>query len=101
MVVKKILQLLALITLIGCNVKIETIGKEELHKKLEESINNSAESWWYAGTKDEHYILVIKMPLSKDFYAVKKSEVGLTLEEFKFTKDDGSWVNIQSDNLHF
>ncbi|AZZ92730.1 hypothetical protein EUZ85_19180 [Hahella sp. KA22] len=100
--VRKALLILSVLTMItGCNTEMKPIDKQSLEAKLEDSINNSAESWWYAGTKDGKHVIAIKRPMSEELFAIDSQSLEITIPEFAFTSDEGSWVNIKATDFKF
>jgi len=85
----------------GCNADMKPIDKQSLEAKFEDTINNSSESWWYAGVKDGEHVIAIKRPMSAELYAIDAQSLEITIPEFAFTKDEDKWVNIKAENLKF
>lgn len=78
------------------------IKAQELEKKWDESINNSSESWWYAGSESKFHFIAIKIPYSSKIYQVNKNEVEIKdINFFDFTKTEDNWVNIKNNNVQF
>lgn len=78
------------------------IEAQELEKKWNDSINNSSESWWYAGSEREFHYIAIKIPYSSKLYQINKSEIKIKgIDFFEFTKEENNWVNLKNDNINF
>ncbi len=91
------------INLFGCGDAMSiVIESEELEKKWNESIMNSSESWWYAGTKNSHHYIVIKRSYSSKTYQVDEKKVEIVdIERFDYTKTEDEWVNMKVGNINF
>lgn len=81
---------------------IKTIDAGDLAAEWGDAINNSSESWWYAGSDDFSNFIAIKRPYSSVVYKVDKTAVqieGIIL--FEFSENQADWINIKSNNIKF
>ncbi len=102
-VILKVIVLFMLLNIVGCGAGTpEKISVNELQKKWDDVINNSSESWWYAGSENAQHIIIIKRPLITSPFAVDKSGMDiLNIDVFEYTDDDSKWVNLKTDNIKF
>ncbi len=100
---KQLAIIIFLITLFGCADKsIQTIKKSELKSKLEQAFNNSAESWWYAGTDKKFHYIVIKKPLISDTIKVSTTDLNIiNIKNYDYTENSSNWVNLKVENIKF
>lgn len=77
----------------------EVITKRQLRTLMIDSLNNSAESWWYVGSdKGEHYISIERAGNSK-LYTVSSEGVTLKLDRFKFREIKGKRVSLKLNKI--
>ena len=102
----KTVQLVAIafltIAFFGCGEgKTMEVTSEELKKRWIESEQHSAESWWYAGDRDERHVFVVKRTFSKTVLEVPIKDATLRVDRFPYTEKSKSWTNLKSDDLVF
>ena len=80
----------------GC-ASFKTI--DEFKKQWNQSISNSAESWWYLGESSEAYYLLQSNPAHKSKYKISKEKLKITgVLPFSY-KEGLPPVNLKSENL--
>ena len=96
-----VLMVLTNITSCGGNMA-QSINSEDLKLKWDDAINNSSESWWYAGTEKTFHFIAIKRPYSSITYKISSDSVQLKgINKFEFTDNSENWVNIKSNDIEF
>lgn len=88
--------LCASVFLAACNPKLVSINSDDLNKKLNESHQNSAVSWWYLGEKDSFHYIVEKYPFQASYYKIEKANFPFKFSYKKLTYDEEVWINIKS-----
>lgn len=80
----------------------KSINSDDLEIKWKDAINNSSESWWYAGSSNNLHFIVIKRPFTSTVYKVDNNFVKIEdIKSFEFSEQSNNWVNIKSNNIVF
>ena len=92
-----------LINILSCGENMhKIISEKELREKWDKSVNNSSESWWYAGSDESCHFIAVKRPYTSTIYKIKNSLVKIKgIDKFEFSDSDINWVNIKTNNLEF
>lgn len=98
MKIKCCIILCASIFLTACNPKPVIINSDDLNKKLNESHQNSAVSWWYLGEKDSFHYIVEKYPFQASYYKIEKVNSPFKFSYKELTFDEEAWINIKAKN---
>lgn len=88
--------LCASVFLAACHAKPVSINSDDLNKKLNESHQNLAVSWWYLGEKDSFHYIVKKHPFQASYYKIDKANSPFKFSYQKLTFDEEAWINIKS-----
>ena len=88
--------LCASVFLAACNPTPVSINSDDLNKKLNESHQKSAVSWWYLGEKDSFHYIVEKYPFQASYYKIEKTNSPFKFSYKKLTFDEEVWINIKA-----
>lgn len=95
-----ILPLVFLLFAIACdNSDAELITKRQLRTLMIDSLNTSAESWWYVGSDNGSHYISIERAGNSNLYTVPSEEVKLKLDRFKFRKIKGKRVSLKLNKI--
>lgn len=93
---------LGLMFLNGCGENFREVTAREFKSIWEDSLTDSAVSWWYVGDKNGYSNFIEKRPLKTEKYAVRAAESDLKAEYlFPFTQDNEKWLNLKTHHFEF
>ncbi len=88
--------------IIGCAKNFRQIDSKEFQEKFEDSINNSAVSWWYLGENDDFYFIIEKWIFEVKTYKIDKNQLNIFIEKpKKITFVVWQWVNLKHHHVSF
>jgi hypothetical protein len=97
---KKYLSMAAMLFISSCAIS-HTVNSENFKKRWEESLNDSAVSWWYVGESASAYYLTEKWIFNHYSYEVPKTMITLVgIKEMEPCKSCEG-INLKVGNVKF
>ena len=91
--------LLIILVLFGCGGEFSAIDFKRI---LDDSINHSSVSYWYAGEKNGYHFIQERWLLSGEnkTYRISNSEIEVT-QSFEYTENQSEWINLKKGDVIF
>lgn len=94
----KYASLLLMVSLVGCGHEYKEVTANEFKNRLEESGQNTIDSWDYYGEDDNYYYFVKSDSVAREFYKVPLDQIEIA-HQFKYSSQKS--VNLKNWHVKF
>jgi len=84
----------------GCTKNMERLTSQELKERAFDGKLQSYDFWYYAGDKENDYVIVIDRG-TKHYFLVSKGSVALPYSAFSFSNNKNDWKVLKVYEIDF